>query len=261
MSQVEALNSSKLGTKEYWDDFYAHELQNFAENPDDEGEVWFADADAEDKVIEFLIKNSDGKDEDDSEDDYDNNDDENTPPEFKQATTSVLDLGTGNGHLIFRVRTDAGFYGRLCGIDYAATSVTFANNILSSKVESGSLDDPDRNISFRHVDFLKYDSSTENEGWDLVLDKGTLDAIALSGDKLESNGMTGIQQYPLAVRDTLLRIGGIILITSCNFTQEELLQLMDISGLEFWKAISYPVFEFGGAKGQSISSVAWRRTK
>jgi len=32
---IEELPSSKLGTREYWDDFYKNELQNFSENQDE----------------------------------------------------------------------------------------------------------------------------------------------------------------------------------------------------------------------------------
>ncbi|KAK9352982.1 methyltransferase domain-containing protein [Lipomyces doorenjongii] len=246
--QVEKLNPSELGTKEYWDQFYALEQQNFAENSDDEGEVWFADVDAEDKIIDFLINHTASSD--------DNLNDEFP---FSPTSTSAIDLGTGNGHLLFRLRSEGGFMGKLCGVDYSETSVAFARHLLAKKKDEQQLEDPDNNITFEHVDFLNFPDGKTNEAWDLVLDKGTLDAIALSGDIIR-NGLSGVNLFPTVVRDTLVRVGGIILITSCNFTEEELVKLFSIEGLQLWKSIKYPVYEFGGVKGQSISSVAFRRT-
>ncbi|KAK7205476.1 hypothetical protein BZA70DRAFT_159544 [Myxozyma melibiosi] len=249
MDKVEELNHSKLGTREYWDEFYSVEQNNFAENSDDEGEIWFADADAEDKVIDFLIDHTSSSE-----------DAANAEFPFTRTATTTLDLGTGNGHLIFRVRAECGFMARLCGIDYAETSVTFANQILAKKIEEGAIEDAERNISFARMDFLTLPEEKENEGWDLVLDKGTLDAIALNREPV-LDGKTGVQLYPTAVRDKLVRVGGIVLITSCNFTEPELLKIMDIEGFEPWETIKYPVYEFGGVKGQSISSVAFKRVK
>ncbi|KAK9366185.1 methyltransferase domain-containing protein [Lipomyces kononenkoae] len=247
--QVEKLNPSKLGTKQYWDEFYALEQQNFDENSDDEGEVWFADADAEDKIIDFIIDHTASAEENLNDD---------LP--FSRISTSAIDLGTGNGHLLFRLRSEAGFMGNLCGIDYSETSVAFARRLLAKKTEEQQLDNLENNMTFEHVDFLKFPEDKENESWDLVLDKGTLDAIALNGDIIRDD-MRGVDLFPTIVRDRLVRVGGIILITSCNFTEEELVKLFNIEGLKVWKTIKYRVYEFGGVKGQSISSVAFRRTK
>ncbi|KAK9237174.1 methyltransferase domain-containing protein [Lipomyces kononenkoae] len=249
VDQVEKLNPSKLGTKQYWDEFYALEQQNFDENSDDEGEVWFADADAEDKIIDFIISHTADSEEKLSDE---------LP--FSRTSTAAIDLGTGNGHLLFRLRCEAGFMGNLCGIDYAETSVAFARRLLAKKRQEQQLDDPANNIKFEHVDFLKFPDDKENESWDLVLDKGTFDAIALNGDIIR-DGLRGVDIFPTVVRDSLVRVGGIILITSCNFTQEELVKLFNIEGLKLWKTVKYPVYEFGGVKGQSISSVAFRRTR
>ncbi|KAK9475974.1 methyltransferase domain-containing protein [Lipomyces japonicus] len=241
------LNSSKLGTKEYWDKFYQLEQQNFAENSDDEGEIWFDDADAEDKIIDFLIENT-------------SSDDSTNELPLSLKSTSVIDLGTGNGHLVFRVRSEVGFRARLKGVDYVQSSVDFARQILNKKIIDGDVEDPDSNIEFEQLDFLNLPENSENQGWDLVLDKGTLDAIALNIELIR-NGKSGVQLYPEAIRDKIVKLGGIVFITSCNFTEDELRKIMDIDGFEVWKTVKYPVFEFGGVKGQSISSIAFRRTK
>ncbi|KAK9454497.1 methyltransferase domain-containing protein [Dipodascopsis uninucleata] len=240
---IASLNTSKLGTKEYWNEFYSVEQNNFNDNSDDEGEIWFADADAEDKILDFLCEHAcPGSD---VNDDF----------PFSRKSSKMIDLGTGNGHLIFRLRSEGGFMGKLCGVDYAEVSVEFAEKILAHKKEIGDIEDPE-SISFRHVDIFNMETS---ENWDVVLDKGTLDAIALNNEPIR-NGKTGLQLYPLAVRDSFVRVGGIILITSCNFTTRELIQIMSIEGLEVWATIEYPIYEFGGVKGQSVTSVAFKRT-
>ena len=49
-----ALDSSVLGTKDYWDSAYSKELENFAEIGD-EGTVWFGE-DAIRRVVKWLNK-------------------------------------------------------------------------------------------------------------------------------------------------------------------------------------------------------------
>lgn len=226
MEDTKKLNTSKLGTKEYWDDFYELETNNFKENPEDTGECWFADNDAEDKMIEFLI--------------------DNTGEYRVSSDSSMIDLGTGNGHLLFQLYEE-GFHGRMVGVDYSAKSAEFAAQILQSKYPEAT------NLFFEASDIF---STNWNPGqFDVVLDKGTLDAIALSGIVGE-NGQSIVQLYPKVV-EKLLTKDSIFLITSCNFTQDELIQIIESEHLKVWKTIEYPVFEFGGVKGASICSVAF----
>ncbi|KAK9474295.1 S-adenosyl-L-methionine-dependent methyltransferase [Dipodascopsis tothii] len=247
--RVEALNASKLGTKEYWDDFYAVEKGNFDEHSSDEGEVWFSDADAEEKMVEFVEEHTASSA-------------EAVCGEFPfcRESTTVLDLGTGNGHLIFELRQTAGLGGRLVGVDYSEQSVAFAQQVLQKRArESDGLDD----IAFVHEDFLAEQfapSRAANGGvaYDLVVDKGTLDAIALSSETVR-DGKTGVQLYPYVVRDGALKVGGVLLVTSCNFTQAELVRLVAVDGLVVWKTVDYPVFEFGGVSGQKVCTVAFKR--
>ncbi|GAB1518534.1 Protein-lysine N-methyltransferase efm4 [Rhizoctonia solani] len=91
--------------------------------------------------------------------------------------------------------------------------------------------------SIRYVvsDFINETAPAPTEGvspgnWDLLqramdinhfsrLDKGTYDAIALSGRS--EDGKTIVSRYPPKVAEAL-KPGGMFLITSCNFTEEEL---------------------------------------
>lgn len=229
MEDTTKLNKSKLGTKKYWDDFYEVERKNFEENHQDTGECWFADNDAEERMIEFLIDNQ-GEDQISSE-------------------SSIIDLGTGNGHLLFSL-LDEGFKGKMVGVDYSEQSVEFANAISESEYKDYN------NISFSAKDI--FDDSWNPEKFNIVLDKGTLDAIALSGITFD-DGKTAIDRYP-GVIERLLGKGGILLITSCNFTEDELIKIIENDSLKLWKTINYPVFEFGGVKGSAICSVAFIKT-
>ncbi|CAI4218012.1 unnamed protein product [Parascedosporium putredinis] len=85
-------------------------------------------------------------------------------------------------------------------------------------------------------------SGDQDAGWDVVLDKGTFDAICLS-DQLDDRGRRICEGYKEKV-PTLVRPGGLFVVTSCNWTEEE---------LRAW------AFTFGGAKGQTISTLCFRR--
>ncbi|CCF56437.1 hypothetical protein KAFR_0B01380 [Kazachstania africana CBS 2517] len=225
MEDTTKLNTSKLGTKQYWDDFYALERQNFRENPEDTGECWFDDSNGEMKMVEFLS--------------------DNIGQHSIKQDSSVLDMGTGNGHLLFEL-IENDFTGKMYGVDYSQESVTFAQEIAKEK----GLDD---GIVFSQADI--FDTAWNPGEFDIVLDKGTLDAVALSGFKVD--GDRPITEVYNKVIEKLLKKGGVFLITSCNFTQDELIKIIENDKLKFWHSIHYPVLEFGGVKGSTICSVAF----
>lgn len=96
-------------------------------------------------------------------------------------------------------------------------------------------------------------------GFDVVLDKGTFDAISLSSD-LDARGRRICEGYREHV-ERLVRSGGVLLVTSCNWTEEELTTwfVVPAGELEAVGRIRYPVFRFGGGVGQSVSCVCFRR--
>lgn len=221
------LQPSKLGTKKYWDDFYKMEKRNFTENPEDLGECWFNDSNAEDKMCEFIFN------------------------DIQFSEYKVCDLGTGNGHLLFQL-FEEGLRGELVGVDYSETSIEFARQVA---IDKGF------DVTFAQSDLLINGDKFINlntQHFNLVLDKGTLDAIALNDTKYE-NDKLGVQVYPSNVA-RLVQKDGILLITSCNFTEIELTNIITKNGdFEKWGRINYPVFEFGGQKGSTICSVAFIR--
>jgi len=225
------LRPSKLGTKEHWEDVYARELENFEEFGD-EGEVWFGE-DSVEKMVDWCLSN--------------------VPP---SSRPNCLDIGTGNGSLLFAL-VEAGYYpSTLQGIDYSPNSIALARVIASKR-------DPNLSISFQTFNFIEnsypppHPDLGEGSLWDLLLDKGTYDAIALADQTLEGEPL---KLYPARVSKALKK-GGFILITSCNFTEDELKQAFASSelGLSFHSRVEYATFIFGGQKGSTISTVAFQR--
>lgn len=119
-------------------------------------------------------------------------------------------MGSGNGTLLFGL-FDSGYDpSTLHGIDYSPGAVRLSTEIAKSRGASA--------ITFSECNFLNNDPRTpqyiRREGridvWDLLLDKGTYDAIAL-GEK-DEKGHSPVVRYPRRVTQ-LLRPGGYFLIT------------------------------------------------
>jgi SAM-dependent methyltransferase len=248
MSQPAHLDPSELGTKSYWDKAYTTELTNFASNAEDEGTVWFSDAGAEERMLSFLedladegqlFKNS-------AEEVAEGENDVKQPTRF-------LDLGTGNGHLLFALRED-GWEGAMEGVDYSAQSIRLANQIRDSKDSEYST------IQFREWDLIgKPPGSWLGPGFDVVLDKGTFDAISLSEEK-DMQGRRIGEAYREKV-EPLVKNGGRFLITSCNWTEEELRSWFEKEGgaLKYDGKVKYPSFTFGGKTGSSVVTLCFKK--
>ncbi|KJR88695.1 uncharacterized protein SPSK_07802 [Sporothrix schenckii 1099-18] len=264
------LEPSELGTKEYWDNLYATELANHESNPEDTGTVWFDDADAEAKMVQFLAELDD---------------------EGNLNARTILDLGCGNGSLLRAVRDEIFADGvpdedtevRLLGVDYSEASVSLARSVVGevADAETGAGADG-LPISFAVWDMLQGSASElVQDGqaaacWDLVLDKGTFDAISL-GNTTRDNDDGGAGESPSVEVQyrtqvlNLLRPGGRFLITSCNWTETELCAWMEDEeereraaqngGAWLVKAgrVAYPSFQFGGVQGQTVCTVCFEK--
>ena len=146
---MEELPSSQLGTKEYWDEFYSLELNNFGDNKD-EGEVWFGHNRMM-KIVKWITNN-----------------------QCIDKTHSVIDIGCGNGVLLLELADED--YTDLCGVDYSSKAIELAQNIAQEH---------DKNIRYAQVDFLDFgsvDSALKGKCFDVCHEKGTYDAISLRPD-------------------------------------------------------------------------------
>ncbi|GAA95516.1 uncharacterized protein L969DRAFT_92648 [Mixia osmundae IAM 14324] len=138
---------SKLGTKSHWDEVYAREVDNYRA-AGDEGECWFG-LDAASDMVEWAQ--------------------EHVPPEKKPK---VLDLGCGNGHLLFSLAQEGDYDTSLMtGVDYAPASIELSRAIATQRGIAG--------ITWKVVDIFEQTSASA-ESYDLALDKGTFDAISLA---------------------------------------------------------------------------------
>merc|ERR1712038_1680212 len=146
------LEPSQLGTKKHWDDTYKSELANFADNPDDEGEVWFGE-DALYRVLAWFDRNRD-----------------RVP-----LTAPILDLGCGNGVTCIHLASEG--FSDVTGVDYSPDAIQLAGKI-AEKHELKS------HIKFEVLDILADDddadaSTVHCRKFDVVFDKGTYDAVSL----------------------------------------------------------------------------------
>lgn len=103
-----------------------------------------------------------------------------------------------------------------------------------------------------------------------MTDKGTFDAICLSEAK-DERGRRICEGYRGRV-GRLVRRGGLFVVTSCNWTEDELRKWFvgegaaeggegeEVIGFEEAGRIQYRTFSFGGHRGQTISTLCFRRT-
>jgi len=154
------------------------------------------------------------------------------------------------------------------------------SEIVCNPAEIG--DDSTDEVGAKPVDFLHFDILSDDldkvlgkreqrDGWDVVLDKGTFDAVSLM-DAIDFQGQRGTEFY----RDRVLQLvkpGGLFLITSCNWTEEELehwflgagerddpwAELTGSAKFVVDGRVNYRSMSFGGAKGQAISTACFRK--
>lgn len=205
--------------------------------------------------------------------------------EYDPASAAVLDLGCGNGSMLFALR-DEGWGGRLVGVDYSERSVELARAVGVSRREGRGGEEEgeaegegqgvgetqgERKVEFKVWDVLNGPLSEVEAvpggtaGWDVVLDKGTFDAVSLSGER-DGQGRRICEGYGERVL-LLLRTGGIFLVTSCNWTEAELRDWFETKTrpteagerLRLAGRVPYPSFSFGGVKGQTISTLCFEK--
>ena len=232
-----------------WDDYYKEDIENLNEAEEDViPTTWFDDVKAPEKILKYL-----------------------TSPDFPLAPGSpqiegqlptVMDLGTGNGQTLFQL-LGAGYHGRMVGVDYSETSIKLARQLAQSRGHGET-------VTFDVMDVVRDEPNGRawwpEGGFDLVLDKGTFDAISLSEEAAspESRLQHRINTLYPARAVNMVKPGSFLLITSCNWTQDELIKWFTsgkVEGtMEVFGSIEYPRFKFGGVEGQGVSTVCFKKT-
>ncbi|KAM6185710.1 LOW QUALITY PROTEIN: EEF1A lysine methyltransferase 2 [Rhynchocyon petersi] len=155
---------------------------------------------------------------------------------------SILDIGTGNG--VFLVELAKFGFSNITGIDYSPSAIQLSGSIIEKEGLS--------NIHLKVEDFL--DLSTKLSGFHICFDKGTFDAISLSPDSAAEKR----KQYVKSL-SRVLEVKGFFLITSCNWTKEELLNEFK-EGFELYEELPTPKFSFGGRSGNSVAALVFQKT-
>lgn len=266
---MSAYTSSLVGTfagltTGSWDQCYESELENGLGQEDNTDltdlESWFSEVNAPAKILEYLT-------------------DEEFPlsPNNPNRTTekpNVLDLGCGNGSSLFELKLEGGYEGKIVGVDYSQHSIDLARRLWSRHVEEQAGEAQESTLRADDIIFEKFDLLNDEPaqqawwptgGFDLVTDKGTFDAISLSPETIDQLGkdVRVCEVYPGTVA-RMIKPGGYLLITSVNWTEEEIVRWFtegeNVQGiLEEYSRIKYHVYEFGGRKGQLVASICFRR--
>lgn len=176
---------------------------------------------------------------------------------LEDESLRVLDLGMGNGHMLFALKDD-GWHAEMVGVDYSWKSIELARQIQGKRLEEAEEDDSRADIVFEQFDILQ-DAPGQwlGDGFDIVLDKGTFDAISLNHD-VDEEGKKGFEKYGGKL-EKLLKTDGYLLITSCNWTEEEVKKWFESPALAYYGKIRYASYTFGGVKGQTVSSVCFKK--
>lgn len=257
---------SVLGLRSHWDQTYADELSNFHESGQP-GEIWFGDSVLEISAewIARMAALSGNLSDSNSEGSSPSPDGGSTSaPLCGQAVNwHVLDLGMGNGLLLHALARHG--FADLTGTDYCEAAVELARAVA-------------HRAGLSHINFVVddvLDSRLEGH-YDLITDKGTFDAV-----KLHPEGRNHKKIYRKTV-ERLLASGGLLVITSCNNTHDELVSDMtgpcdrvELNGraglgkpdvipqqsvLEYVDHVrTYPTFRFAGVEGSRVCTVAFRK--
>ena len=212
------ISDSKLGTKEYWDNFYENEKIQFSNNSELIGEVWFGKQ-IQKKIVLYINDN------------------------YKKES-KILDVGCGNAaFLLSLAKLD---FLNLNGIDYSQNSITLAESVISEKIKKHPKIDNKIKLYAEDINNPLDDDSN----FDLIHDKGTMDAFL-------SNKENKFESYNTFLRKKLAT-DGVFVITSCNFTKTELEFLFSKTNLTFIKEIAHKQFTFGGNVGQTVTSLIYK---
>ncbi|KAI8377665.1 S-adenosyl-L-methionine-dependent methyltransferase [Radiomyces spectabilis] len=219
--EVQDFEASALGTKTYWDAVYNRENTNFKEIGDI-GEIWFGE-DSVERMVEWVTEN------------------------VNDPNAAVIDLGCGNGHLLLELANEG--YSNLTGIDYSEAAIDLAKSVADQRGLS--------NIHYEAVDFLQ-DDSWRQKTYNIVLDKGTFDAISLNPEQkaAKEQGKEGPRERYIEATRKMMDPQGLFLITSCNWTMEELIESFK-HHFRYHSHVKYPTFSFGGQTGSKICTVAF----
>jgi EEF1A lysine methyltransferase 2 len=137
-------------------------------------------------------------------------------------------------------------------VDYSENAVRLAQSLFAEHPDLSQ-------AQFATMDFLNLDQVDRQ--YDLLLDKGTFDAISLMSKEGEGDHMDRIRSMVAQFKASLKKLwssdASRFVLTSCNWTRAELESLF---APEFTVAcqIDHPAFSFGGASGQVVTTLVFQ---
>ena len=211
---------SKLGTLDHWNEAYKQEIEQFKNNGNELGDIWFGKT-LQKKLVNYILKN------------------------YPDKNTKIFDVGFGNGVFLYKLAKND--YINLYGIDYSPDSLQLAKMIIESKEKK-------HGKQFK-INLFCEDINTSNkiinETFDVIHDKGSFDAYMM-------NKKNTLEQYHKYIK-SYSKNGTILIITSCNNTREELKSKFPLEkGFQFIEEIKNKTFVFGGQEGQQQATQIYK---
>lgn len=131
----------------------------------------------------------------------------------------------------------------LTGVDYSDLAIELATKVAK---------DQNHEIKFQVADLLDEVCVAQLGKFKIVHDKGTYDAIALMENATEKRSIY-IKNVAALMEDD-----GFFIITSCNFTEDELIESFT-STFTKHAVIPTQTFMFGGKQGNIVTSLVFKK--
>ncbi|KAL6446267.1 hypothetical protein ACFW04_001109 [Cataglyphis niger] len=159
---------------------------------------------------------------------------------INRESDKIIDVGCGNAMTLVELAKQG--FANLTGVDYSQKAVDLARMVLN--------DNNLPNVKLEVCDIL---NNTLSHDFKVVHDKGTYDAISLNPE----NPTAKRQKYVENIHRILLPEGYLVL-TSCNWTKEELLKHF-ASHFELESQLPTDTFQFGGQTGNTVTQLVFRK--
>ncbi|XP_035918146.1 EEF1A lysine methyltransferase 2-like [Anopheles stephensi] len=215
--EIEELGGSELGTKDFWEKSYDLELKNFHDHGDC-GDIWF-DEDCQHRIVTWIGRQEDKIKVDDS----------------------IIDLGCGNGMMLIELAQEG--FKNLTGIDYSPKAIELAKAICADQQYPF--------IKYQVADLMSESEVTALGKFKVVHDKGTYDAISIHPEDSKTMRTSYIANVHRMLEDD-----GLFILTSCNWTECELVKSFG-ELFELRTVIPSPKFKFGNKEGSVVTSIVF----
>ena len=211
---------SKLGTLDHWNEAYKQEIEQFKNNGNELGDIWFGKA-LQKRLVNYILKI------------------------YPDKNTKIFDVGFGNGVFLYKLAKNN--YVNLYGIDYSPDSLQLAKMIIESKEKKHGKE-------FKihlYCEDINTSNKVINETFDIIHDKGSFDAYMMNNKNTLENYHKYIKSYS--------KNGTVLIITSCNNTRDELKNKFPLEkGFQFIEEIKNKTFVFGGQEGQQQATQIYK---